>query len=219
MIQVEPTFNSFVKAYGGKLISEIVSRSPGFKNADYLFDETKIIAELKCLQKDFFDKIIVDSNNIDEIVIKNSKTLYNVVRDANKQIRETKKNLKKEDYQGLLLLVNDGNYSFKFELLMDISKRVIADYQTRGRYESIDAMVIFTVNMPLYYKFEDSYLPSFPWFVTSKNDNYKDEVIRNFMKDIGNHWRIYFETLSGFKLMVKEAIDKETFKNLDYLSE
>jgi hypothetical protein len=52
MIQTEKEFNAFVEKFGGKQISDIVGISPGFQNADYLFEQSKVIAELKCLEDD-----------------------------------------------------------------------------------------------------------------------------------------------------------------------
>jgi hypothetical protein len=51
-IQIEPTFNAFVKAFGGELIRDIVGPSPNFHDADYLFRKEGVIAELKVLTED-----------------------------------------------------------------------------------------------------------------------------------------------------------------------
>jgi hypothetical protein len=50
---LENAFNSFVKEFGGELISELMPRSGSLPdNADYIFRQQNIIAELKCLEKE-----------------------------------------------------------------------------------------------------------------------------------------------------------------------
>src|SRR3712207_2463861 len=51
-LPVEPTFDAFVRSVGGRLVSEMLPKSPDFENADYLFSEPKVIAELKQLDND-----------------------------------------------------------------------------------------------------------------------------------------------------------------------
>ena len=52
-IPVEEMFDRFIKQNSGQKISELVGGNPSFQNADYLFKDNKIIAELKTLQTDF----------------------------------------------------------------------------------------------------------------------------------------------------------------------
>ncbi len=52
-LPTEETFDQFVKQFGGQKISDLLSNSPSFKNADYLFREQNVIAELKNFQTDF----------------------------------------------------------------------------------------------------------------------------------------------------------------------
>lgn len=52
MINTEEEFNDCVKSVGGIKVSDLVGSSPGFSNADYLFNEYNVIAELKCLEED-----------------------------------------------------------------------------------------------------------------------------------------------------------------------
>lgn len=51
-IDVEREFNVITKALGGQRVSEIVGVAPPFDNADYLFPDARVIAELKCLDDD-----------------------------------------------------------------------------------------------------------------------------------------------------------------------
>ena len=54
-IPVEGSFNEFIKEFGGELVSELIPPGPNLpRNADYLFRENRVVAELKCLEKDLF---------------------------------------------------------------------------------------------------------------------------------------------------------------------
>ena len=52
-LPTEQTFDQFVKQFGGQKISNSLPNSPPFNNADYLFRNENVIAELKNFQTDF----------------------------------------------------------------------------------------------------------------------------------------------------------------------
>jgi hypothetical protein len=52
VINVEENFDLTVSEVGGNRIVDIVGPSANFHNADYLFREYKVVAELKCLDED-----------------------------------------------------------------------------------------------------------------------------------------------------------------------
>jgi len=49
---IEKLFNPFVREFGGTVVRDVVGNAPPFYNADYLFDEYRVVAELKCLEDD-----------------------------------------------------------------------------------------------------------------------------------------------------------------------
>ena len=49
---IERTFDSFVKSIGGTVLKEQIAGDPTFDNADYIFHDLQIVAELKCLEND-----------------------------------------------------------------------------------------------------------------------------------------------------------------------
>jgi hypothetical protein len=70
------------------------------------------------------------------------RRIKKVILDANRQIKETKRHFGLEDAKGLLLLVNDGNYSLEFNVLLYLVDRAL------GRQcSSINSVICFTVNM------------------------------------------------------------------------
>lgn len=53
-MEVEKTFDAFVRDFGGELVSELfVDRASKPQNADYFFGSRSIVAELKCVEKDY----------------------------------------------------------------------------------------------------------------------------------------------------------------------
>lgn len=51
-IDVEQQLSQCVQAIGDRLVPDLVGLSPSFDNADYLFDEFDVVAELKILAVD-----------------------------------------------------------------------------------------------------------------------------------------------------------------------
>ncbi len=52
--KVEEYFSEFVEFYGGKVIEKLESNLNDRPNADYLFENPNLVAELKCFEKDIF---------------------------------------------------------------------------------------------------------------------------------------------------------------------
>jgi hypothetical protein len=172
LINVEEAFNEFTRESGGELVSDLVGNNPNFDNADYIFRKELVVAELKCLEKDFpkdieyqkkidrlYDKWINQglvqpfarrTINIRELpercrddVIKIFKNpIERIVKKANRQIRETKEYLSLPDAKGVLLLANDGNYSLETEAVLFLVTKII-----RVQFTSINYVAYFTVNM------------------------------------------------------------------------
>ncbi|MEE9639010.1 hypothetical protein PQ616_05565 [Escherichia coli] len=55
-LPVEKTFHSFVREFGGCIISDVLPGNPSFENADYSFMDNKIIGELKEIETEFLDQ-------------------------------------------------------------------------------------------------------------------------------------------------------------------
>jgi hypothetical protein len=131
----ESVFNRFVVGFGGERLPE----SSDSKIADYFFRKQNIVAELKCLMQDQTDVMTqkVVQITLDWIKTHNKfppgydgefveiakvpreisdrwldilrSPIENFIRDANRQIRETKMRLGISDAKGLVLIFNQGN--------------------------------------------------------------------------------------------------------------
>lgn len=64
------------------------------------------------------------------------------IKEANRQIKQTKEHFGLPDAKGLLLLVNDGNYSFESDSLLYTVGRCL-----KAQFTAIQSLIYFTVNM------------------------------------------------------------------------
>ena len=77
------------------------------------------------------------------------------VEKANKQIKQTKSHLDLPDARGLLLLVNDGNYSYELDVVAYLASHLLKPrFDSSGQprsaqYKSVDTMIYMTINMPV----------------------------------------------------------------------
>src|SRR5437667_8424155 len=57
---VEYQFTSFVREFGGEVVADLLPHDKAFPlNADYLLFGREVVAELKCLEKDYFRNVEV----------------------------------------------------------------------------------------------------------------------------------------------------------------
>jgi hypothetical protein len=172
-INTEAEFDACVKSIGGIKVSELFQGSPTFDNADYWFEKYNVVAELKCLSEDkSTDKYIQEKTELiirkylpeskivvfgtcrvttdklspactKEIAELYRKPIRGAMKKANRQIRETKKELKVESAQGLLILVNDENTA------VDPSRInwILAETFRRDSFRSINSVLFVTLNL------------------------------------------------------------------------
>lgn len=187
-INTEAEFDACVKSIGGVKVSDLFQGSPSFSNADYLFRDYNIVAELKCLSKDMardmalqkkFELIIrrhwaeskmivfgtcpmttdqLSPNCTKEIAELYRKPIRDVMQKANKQIRETKSELNIESAHGLLILVNDNNTAIDPRRI----DWILGETFKRDRLSSIDSVLFLTLNLTATHpKFNTNFLV---WF-------------------------------------------------------
>ena len=216
-IQVEPSFDAFVRDVGGRVLKDELGNSPTFKNADYIFDKEQIVAELKCLEEDklddpkylaqiegmwqkwkasgfvegeppetiWLDKLPTECAR--ELFFFASKALKRVVEKANSQIKETKAHLQLQDYFGLLLIANDGNFALPAETIDKMLGYVLND-----KYSSIDCYVLFSVNMVTSVPGVD--FPCTIWLPRDRSE--KCRYLDGFLSSLNDKWLAYREMLT-----------------------
>lgn len=215
-LPVEPTFDAFVKSMGGRLISEMLSRSPAFENADYYFPEARVIAELKQLDGDpretgrFKKKQIeLAKKYIDEGKMsfrsaigvdplppefrRDTVRLYRpalsrIMKKANNQIKSTKTHLRLPDSTGIVILVNEGLTSLRPVEVLALLGNVLTT-----SYSSVDCLVYLTLNTYVE-------LPGNPYANQLWVPMYSDRaprILPDFINDLGRRWRRYLDKLLG----------------------
>ena len=171
---------------------EIVGHSPNFKNADYIFADDMVVAELKCLEED---------KGRDEAIIEKVHNLYNQYLDAGKTDLivygevEISANDVSEDFgrevmelyrrpiQGVIKTANKQIRQTKshlnlndycgvlllvndgHELLSPAQVHwIVANTFKRNSYSSIDLVIFFTVNLLAHHvSFQDELLVWSEW--------------------------------------------------------
>jgi hypothetical protein len=202
----ETHWNAFVQTVGGELISPLIKR-PGVQNADYLFREIKVIAELKVLETEFahspsmlakLDGLIAKYPNVDpddppqplrrELLLELKKPLQRIINKANRQIKETKVELDLHDHRGILICVNDG-----FRGLPPGRVTGLIGYILSGTSYKSTTAVIYQTNHYVE-------LVEVPYAALLWAPMYADEAgtdLVEFVNDLGRKWRSYAETLDG----------------------
>jgi hypothetical protein len=219
-VPVESTFTEFVRAFGGKVVSDLVGQSPNHANADYFFPSVRVIAELKCLADDkredtniqgrvqelfdrwmrdgtiplmYGEKIRVESKMLPERCQRELIELYKPpiqrrILKANRQIKATAQRLRLDDYFGLLLLVNDGNYALEANAILYQVWRILGN-----QFRHINNMLYFTVNMtatsPLTPK------PSLVWAQVSRKG--LPSAPAEFLDALWSGWGAHLQSVTG----------------------
>jgi hypothetical protein len=218
-IDIEPSFNEFVLAFrGGRLIRDLMpdaSKMP--LNADYLFPNDNIIAELKCLEKnpvdgpDWQSRVVrafqSTGYSFDDLMecVDHGKSvpapvraklihwlrqaLRGVVKAGNRQLRQSKRDLKRADAKGVLLIANDNHYGFAPDALLAL----ISDGVALLKDNHVDALVYFTPNV--FHRREGSDVAWVLWEPRYRDDT--DDGLAEFVNDLGRKWNDYTEVLTG----------------------
>lgn len=231
-IQIEREFDHVVRATGGLIVSELVGKSPQFDNADYVFHDQKIIAELKCLREDksndtstqsrlrrlwikWRQKGIVrgsvpariDSRGLSaacqtEMYRELGKPLKRRIQKANKQIRETKIALELPDYRGVLFIANNGNFLFGPAAMIHCIQMAL-----QREFREIRNFVFFTANMHSVMKGVDR--PVLFWIPF---DMQSDAAIpEKFFRTLYEKWISRHIEVTGLHADATEMEDMEAF--------
>lgn len=173
----EAIFDEFVAWYGGELTDNLFTeKSARPSNADYLFENRTVVAELKCLRKEFFNDMVVAEKskklingwirkgkipkshlNGNKVTIPESLApkiidifkppLKNAIEKANKQIKTTKHTHGEAGAKGLLILVNEQNSA----LTPDVAFYILGNL-LKNRYSHIESFIYTVPTMPMHSK-------------------------------------------------------------------
>ncbi|MBD2655434.1 hypothetical protein H6G45_18525 [Synechocystis sp. FACHB-383] len=206
-LPTEKIFDRFVQNIEGQKISNIISEAPSFQNADYVFRNGNVIAELKTLQTDFgvtnsfkdkhiklLQNYISDNRMPFSAIFHNTERpkeyskdllrlfrppLCRILKKANKQIKETKKELSLENNSGIILLVNDGFISLEPRFIISIICEILSH-----SYSSIDAFVYLTLNH--YVDIPGNHYANLLW-IPAYSQRASNSLV-DFVNKLGSQW-------------------------------
>lgn len=226
-LDVEATWREFVSRSGCTVVEQIVPNPRTFENADFLFQEKGVIAELKEVVTEFgtsaafiksFDElmsnVIAENPNWKPVLIGGNEPLPNwfrrefvrlfrppisrILKKANRQLRDTKAHFGIKEATGILLFVNDG-----FTALGPEPVRALAASLLQNSYSSIDCFVYLTVNR--YIAFPGSDVPRLVW-APVYSDRAPDWLV-DFVNSLGNSWFTFLESKIGPFTAPKIAVE------------
>jgi hypothetical protein len=200
----EPHWNEFVQNVGGQLVAPLIKRE-GVKNADYMFHDAKVIAELKVLETEFaqtagirakLESLANAHPGVSPYDLSLREELYRILRvpltriitKANRQIKETKQELQLTDWRGILICVNDNFRGFPPGLVTGMLGRILGGTCYRG----VDALIYQTNH---YVELPDNPYACLLW-APMYSESASDDLVR-FVNDLGREWRRYAEIVDG----------------------
>lgn len=203
----EPNWQEFVQGLGGgELVAPLIARQ-GVKNADFLFRQARVVAELKVLETEFLDtesihqKVVhafnvyagADPEDQDsplrrELLRILKAPLQRIVNKANRQIKETKQELGLVGWRGIIIIVNDSFRGLPPGFVMGL----IASILDGKSYNSSDGFIYQTNH---YVELADNPYAVLLW--APLYDPKADDDLVDFVNDLGRNWRKFAEAKDG----------------------
>jgi hypothetical protein len=161
-LTLEKRFDQFFEGLEFKRVTSTVGLSPDFRNADYMHEGMKVIVELKILEKDYFKNGgVIDRFHqlvvIPERVDKNGLGVYRTImpppgkstfeeplgqllKGANRQLKETKQHIFKGQGYGFVLLALNKFRSLSPAKTFDL----VCSTLEQKAFSSIDGFMLCT---------------------------------------------------------------------------
>ena len=217
VIPVEEHWQKFVRIVGGAVLEDVLPQPRSFENADFLFMQDQIVAELKEIETEFSHSAAFGKGlhelmqklkqkepdwrpdfEVEEMPIPGwfraefvrifRPPLSRVLKKANRQIRDTKEHFGIQGPNGILLLVNDGFRSVSPALIRSQVSELL-----QHSYSSIDCCIYMTVNR--YVEVGGSREPKLLW-LPAYSDRAPDSLV-SFVNTLGSRWFQYLENEIG----------------------
>lgn len=222
---VEEVFDDFVKTFGGRLVRDLIENIQPSSNADYLFEDPGVVAELKCLERETFNddykrkmqqltedwarrrllivfgtrrinlKSIPQECQLEWLRLLETPLQNHVIASANKQIRATKKQLGKPTAKGLLLLVSDGNFSLQPADVLALVSRILNKRTGEGERQYSNIHGIAYFSLNMRIQVP-GLEPSATFWMGGSRD-VTDTLLQEFIDSLDKAWHEYFSRLYG----------------------
>jgi hypothetical protein len=129
------------------------------------------------------------------------------IRKANDQIKSTISQLRLENAKGLLILVNDGNYSLETDATLYLVGRILG-----SRFRSIHSVVYLTVN--LYAHAPGTAGPLLVWVHAAGGSI--PSVDYHFIDDLFAAWRVYLGRITNHEIGLVPVTRREDVSSLRF---
>lgn len=209
----ESTIRRFIESVGGIRIDQL-HPNPDFENADFLFEEAKVVIELKILETEFgqhpnFEKKVTSLGakialrfGLGPFLRSEGKAgaayqkallelfrapLARIIKKASSQIKVTKKELGLPEAKGVLWCVNDNFRQVRPNTVVGLLGRILG-----GSGSGIDAFVYLTNH---YVEFPDDPYARIVWAPAYRDSD--DETLRRFINWLGRAWFDFCEAEIG----------------------
>lgn len=232
-VPVEGTWRDFVRSVNGSIVEDLIPQPRQFQNADFLFADDSVVAELKEIETEFslspsfekgFDQLmqrLVEEQPDWRPTLFGGDGIYpdwfhrefirifrpplsRILKKANSQIKETKAKFSISSPTGVLLLVNDGFTSISPFLIRALACDILSN-----SYSSIDALVYLTVNRHVEVASSDE--PKLVW-APSYSSKASDDLVK-FIDTLGAQWFDFLEKITGPFTSRTVTDDSTFFKN------
>lgn len=238
-IHIESSFDEFVREFKGEHVSELLPSNP-LENADYLFRNDYVVAELKCLEKDILrndnfssklnalydtwvrKRLVRQRSGVFEL---NTGTLplecqrevhgllkAPIERTIKKANRQIRQTKKYFEVPDATGLLLLAN-----EGMYSVESAHIVDFACRilaNQYSSIDGLAYFTVNIP-------AMKPGFDRYVNvwvSKHRKYNESFIK-WLDRMAEAWNGFYAKKIGQNVPIHffEADDQTTIESVKFI--
>lgn len=212
-LPVEITFDAFVSDFGGKKISDLIeNKSQMPLNADYLFEEHNVIAELKTLEGIFsgpdaikqLTQAYIDSGCTGSDVMgvfwrgaavpeaaatlmrkRVRRSIEQRIKQARKQLKKSKDSFGNRDTKSLILIAMDQQPLFGHKTMLFNLAQIMGDNYAD---EHTDGVVYLNPNMPT--KIRPDSMEFSGWYPFYRDDEVNEELSA-FVNLLGNRWLTY----------------------------
>jgi len=225
----------FVKQCGGEIVAEVLDTGTNLpQNADYLFRNAGVIAELKGLEDDTFGEsfrakmgdlagswqrrgllIVYGMTRVDlhrlppvcqhELLELIAGPLQTkIFAKANQQIRSTKKLLGLPDAKGLVMVASDGNESLPPMDVLYFLGRILRKKHPDGTPQYSNIHSLLYFNPRMPAAFTGSDQPALVWATVPRQD--EDHGMTGFPNALGDQFRGYMERTMAVRFGEAEPI-------------
>ncbi|MDQ6788792.1 MAG: hypothetical protein M3033_18475 [Acidobacteriota bacterium] len=242
---LENAFDNFVKEFGGELISELMPKSVDIPdNADYIFREQNIIAELKCLEKEHLqseDDYKKAAKQIKQAIEKGllSESELSKYRSGEKtsdQISKIILSIPRRTIENRIRKAQEQINCSKTHFQKSDAIGLLLLANTGNYFSNHDNLIFQTVNLLAESKRADSPINGFVYFTvdmfsespliegrgTVWNASYKNENQKNlskFVDELGRKWTEFVSRNSGREIKIIEPSNaKEASEQLKSMS-